>query len=168
MPGVIEARRVVVANDADIARVDAQARKHAQVPGGGPVREVPGQQKAEAHAFASFEAVDQTERRGSDARAGRIIGRVLQQAVVLEIIPEIVQVIPPFAAQPTAFVGHAVVIGGEGEAAIMEVVDGEFGIGQQQAPQVVVIAEAVDGSAELDARFVAELVALQLPHRVGQ
>ena len=62
IPGVGEARRIVIAYDAHVLFIDTQHGQRAQVPGIGTIGEKPGQNETELLAFARRKAIHQTER----------------------------------------------------------------------------------------------------------
>ena len=168
IPGVVKARRVVIARAADITFFDAQLRQQAQVPSGGPVGEMPIQREAELAALVGRQAVQQAQRSGRQPLARVRVIRVGQAALIAQLVPEVVQVVPPFAAHPTAPVGHIVVVRHQRDAAELVIARRQLLIRHVEAAEITFIAVAVGRLAQVPPHPIAELVKVVVADRVRQ
>ncbi len=109
VPGVAEARGIMV----------ARQLVGPLLPAIRTVREKPGDHEAEGLAHARLKCADKPQRARVRVRSGLAIAEIGKETVRTEVVPELLQEVPPPATQPHWLHSDVGVVGDEAEIAVV-------------------------------------------------
>ena len=143
---------------------------HIILPTVGPVGEVPAQEEAILALGTCRQRIDHAKRGGVAGAVGRwlFIPQIGQQAVVGQVIPELLQIIPPCAAHPGTLGGDLRVGCGKRQFTIARRIGAKPCRAQQQATQIAGIVNLITIAAQGYTRHLAETIERHPTNRVEQ